>query len=227
MNISGFQKFSLIDYPDKISAVIFTQGCNFRCPYCHNSELFENKQGLIDEKEILGFLETRRSQLEAVVITGGEPTLQFDFINFLEKVNKMEFLIKLDTNGTNPQIIQKALKLNLVNYIAMDIKGPINKYSEIVGAKVATKNILKSINLIKEKAPDYEFRTTITREQLDEVDIKAIGNIINGAKKYYLQKYIFRKENKMIKNQFSSYTDEFMIEFQKMMSNHVDGCFIR
>jgi pyruvate formate lyase activating enzyme len=227
MNISGFQKFSLIDYPGKISAVVFTQGCNFRCPYCHNPELFENKPGLIDEKIVLDFLKTRKNQLETVVITGGEPTLQPDLINFLEKVNKLGFLAKLDTNGTKPQIIQKALKLNLVDYIAMDIKGPINKYSEIVGVKVDTKNILKSIRLIRQKAPDYEFRTTVTREQLAKNDIEKIGEMIKGSKQYSLQKYVSRFDDKAIKGQFSPYNDKSMIEFQKIMSSYTDCCFIK
>lgn len=227
MNISGFQKFSLIDYPGKISAVIFTQGCNFRCPYCHNPELLENKSGSIDEKIVLDFLKTRKNQLEAVVITGGEPTLQPDLINFLEKVNKMGFLTKLDTNGTNPKIIKKALKLNLTDYIAMDIKGPINKYSEIVMVKVNIKEILESINLIKQKAPDYEFRTTITKEQLTKSDIKKIGEMIKGSKQYSLQKYVSRFGNKAIKKQFSSYNDKSMIELQKIISNYVVHSLIK
>ena len=215
MNIGGFQKFTLIDYPGKISAVIFTQGCNFRCAYCHNPELLETKAGLISEKQILDFLETRKKQLEAVVVTGGEPTLQLDLINFLEKVNKMGFLVKLDTNGTKPRIIKKALELNLVDYIAMDIKGPIDKYSKIAGVKVNTINIIKSIKLIMKKAPDYEFRTTITREQLKKEDIKEIGRLINGAKKYRLQRYICRAENKKMADIFTAYSEKEMEEMDK------------
>ena len=227
MNIGGFQKFSLIDYPGKISAVIFTQGCNFRCSYCHNPELFGVKSKLISEKEVLDFLESRKKQLEAVVITGGEPTLQLDLINFLEKVNKLGFLIKLDTNGTNPQIIQKALELNLVDYVAMDIKGPIDKYEEIAGAKVNTINIVKIIKLIMEKAPDYEFRTTITREQLKEADIKKIGMLIKGAKKYCLQKYIYRAENKKMADVFTAYSEKEMEKLKKEAENYFGQCLVR
>ena len=227
MNIGGFQKFSLIDYPGKISAVIFTQGCNFRCPYCHNPELFETKSELINEKEVLDFLESRKKQLEAVVITGGEPTLQLDLINFLEKVNKLGFLIKLDTNGTSPQIIQKALELNLVDYVAMDIKGPIDKYEEIAGVKVNTMDIVKSIKLIMEKALDYEFRTTITREQLKKEDIKEIGRLINGAKKYYLQKYICRVENKKMADVFTAYDEKEMEKLKKETEGYFDQCLTR
>jgi len=215
MNIGGFQKFSLIDYPGKISAVIFTQGCNFRCPYCHNPELLETKAGLINEKQVLDFLETRKRQLEAVVITGGEPTLQLDLIIFLEKVNKMGFLVKLDTNGTKPRIIKKALELNLVDYVAMDIKGPIGKYEEIAGVKVNTTDIVKSIKLIMEKALDYEFRTTITREQLKKEDIKEIGRLINGAKKYRLQRYVCRAENKKMADIFTAYSEKEMEKLDK------------
>jgi len=227
MNIGGFQKFSLIDYPGKISAVIFTQGCNFRCAYCHNPELFETKSKSINEKEVLDFLESRKKQLEAVVITGGEPTLQLDLINFLEKVNKLGFLIKLDTNGTKPQIIKKALELNLVDYVAMDIKGPIDKYEEIAGVKVNTIDIVKSIKLIMKKAPDYEFRTTITREQLKKEDIKEIGRLINGAKKYRLQRYVCRAENKKMTDVFTAYSEKEMEKLKKEAENHFGQCLIR
>ena len=219
MNIGGFQKFSLIDYPGKISAVIFTQGCNFRCPYCHNPELLEISSGVINEKQILDFLESRKKQLEAVVITGGEPTLQSDLIPFLKKIKQMGFFIKLDSNGSNYKMIKEILELNLVDYVAMDIKGPIGKYAEIAGVKVNTIDIVKSIKLIMEKAPDYEFRTTITREQLKKEDIKEIGRLINGAKKYRLQRYVCRAENKKMVDIFSAYSEKEMEKLDKYFFN--------
>lgn len=227
MNISGIQKFSLIDYPGKISAVIFTQGCNFRCPYCHNPELLETKRGLIDEKEILDFLETRKNQLDAVVITGGEPTLQLDLINFLKKVNKMGFLIKLDTNGSNFRVINKIIKLNLVDYVAMDIKGPINKYGEIAGVKINMSNILKSIDLIRHDVSNYEFRTTVTREQLNKDDIKNIGFLIKGVKKYFLQNYVCPAKDKNKSIAFTAYKLRKMNEFRKIAKNYSYQCLVR
>ncbi|HEC86320.1 MAG TPA: anaerobic ribonucleoside-triphosphate reductase activating protein, partial [Thermoplasmatales archaeon] len=138
MIIGGFQRFSLIDYPGKICAIIFTQGCNFRCPYCHNPELVNPKlfQEPIDENDIFRFLEMRKGKLDAVEITGGEPTLQPDLIEFMRKIKAMGFLIKLDTNGTNPEVVEKIIKNKLVDYIAMDVKAPLEKYEKVVRAKV-------------------------------------------------------------------------------------------
>jgi len=226
MNISGFQKFSLIDYPGKISAVIFTQGCNFRCPYCHNPELWKFKKGLINEKEVLGFLETRKNQLEAVVITGGEPTLQIDLVDFLKKIKKIGFLIKLDTNGSNFIKLKEILDLGLVDYVAMDIKGPIEKYDDICGVKVNKNNILKSIALIKERIFNYEFRTTTTKEQLNNVDFEQIKKLIVGSKRYILQKYIYRK-NKLTNDIFTSFTDEEINKIRIKLEDSLQEVMIR
>jgi pyruvate formate lyase activating enzyme len=150
MIIGGLQKFSLIDYPHKISAIIFTIGCNFRCPFCHNPELVNPKlyPEKIPEKDVLEFLESRRGKLDAVVITGGEPSLHKDLYQFISKIKYMGFLVKLDTNGTNPNILNRLIKDNLLNYIAMDIKGSLDRYEEIVGTKVDLGKIKKSINII-------------------------------------------------------------------------------
>ncbi len=227
MKISGFQKFSLIDYPGKISAVIFTQGCNFRCPYCHNPELLDiNQKPKFKESDIINFLISRQKQLDAMVITGGEPTLQKDLFQFIQKIKSLGFLVKLDTNGTNPQIIKELLDKKLIDYIAMDIKGPLDKYSQIVQVNVNLNNILQSINLVRQ-TPDYEFRTTITREQLIKSDIKKIGELIKGSKQYSLQKYVSRSDGKTLKEQFSSYSDKSMIEFQEIISNYVVHSLIK
>jgi len=133
MIIGGLQRFSLIDYPGKISAILFTRGCNFRCPYCHNPELVDPQRYAEpwQEEEYWAFLQSRTQKLDAVVVTGGEPTLQEDLEPFLEKIRKMGFLIKLDTNGSNPDVLKDLLSANLVDYIAMDIKAPLEKYSEV------------------------------------------------------------------------------------------------
>jgi pyruvate formate lyase activating enzyme len=226
MNIGGLEKFSLIDYPGKISAVIFTQGCNFRCPYCHNPELLSISKGIINEESVLFFLEKRKKQLEAVVITGGEPTLQSDLIPYLTKIKQMGYLIKLDTNGSDPEIIKKITELNLVDYVAMDIKASLDKYSEVVGVKVNKENILKSINLLIQDNIDYEFRTTITQEQLNNFDIEEIGKLLKGSKKYVLQKYIYR-ENKKDLPKFTAFDDKKMIDFKIKIKPYFDEILIR
>jgi len=133
MIIGGFQKFSLLDYPDKISAIIFTQGCNFNCSYCHNKELISKEpyDNSINIEEIWNFLNKRWKQLDAVVITGGEPTLQPDLIEFMQKIKNLGFLIKLDTNGSNPDVIKEVIRLKLADYIAMDVKAPLEKSKKV------------------------------------------------------------------------------------------------
>ncbi len=227
MKIGGFQKFSLIDYPDKISAVIFTQGCNFRCPYCHNPELLAlDQKTKFDETEILSFLNSRQNQLDAVVITGGESTLQNDLFEFIKKIKSLGFLIKLDTNGTNPQIIKKLLDKGLIDYIAMDIKGPLEKYEQITQTTVNLDSILQSIKLVKQ-CPDYEFRTTVTREQLSIDDINQIANLLSGSKKYFLQKYITRSDEKNTKKRFSAYKTKELTDISKKIKQYFSECSIR
>ena len=150
MLIGGFQPFSLIGYPGKISAIVFTQGCNFRCPYCYNPELVDPKLFAhpIPEADIFAFLETRRGKLDAVEITGGEPTLQPDLIDFISKTKALNFLVKLDTNGSNPEILRELIELDIVDYLAMDVKAPLERYPEITNSKLDPAKIKYSIELI-------------------------------------------------------------------------------
>lgn len=178
MRIGGLLKTSLIDYPGKIAAVVFTQGCNFRCFYCHNPELIASKEGVYSEKEILDFLGRRRRKISGVVITGGEPTLQEDLPDFLKKIKEMGFLTKLDTNGSNPRMLRKLIEQDLVDYAAMDIKGPFSKYHDIVCASVDLDDIKESIRLLMDSNLDYEFRTTIGKGILDIDDIEEIAKYI-------------------------------------------------
>lgn len=185
---------TLIDYPSKIAAIIFTVGCNFRCRFCYNTRLVDpnlyQANEIIDEKEIIDFLKTRIGKLEAVVITGGEPTLQPDLKAFIKKIKKLGFLIKLDTNGTNPDMVQELLNEKLVDYIAMDIKNDLTSqnYQKIVGNNIDIKAIKKSIDLIMNSNIDYEFRTTLA-PGITKENIKNIVEYIKGAKKYYLQEF--------------------------------------
>lgn len=229
MKIGGFQKFSLIEYPGKICAVIFTQGCNYRCGYCHNPELVEPQLFTkpIPEKEILSFLEKRKGKLEAVEITGGEPTLQPDLLEVLKKIKAMGYLSKLDSNGSNPEIVQKAVDLNLVDYLAMDIKAPLGKYQQVINYPVDLKKIEQSIKLIINSGLDYEFRTTVVKSQLSKDDILEIGQMVRGAKLYILQKFI---PTKTLDSQFlkqKTYSEEEFEDLKKSLQGYVDRCIIR
>lgn len=229
MFIGGLQKFSLIDYPKKMCAIVFTQGCNFRCDYCHNPELSacKNFREIISEKDVINFLEKRKGKLDAVTVTGGEPTLQPDLMDFLQKIKKMGFLVKLDSNGSNPDLLQKVIDKKLVDYIAMDIKAPLEKYKDIVHFSVDPKRIEKSIKIIKDCGVDYEFRTTVVKSQLDMDDFLKIGKLIKGAKLYALQKFI---PTKLLNPEFineNSYSDEEFKEIKDLMENFVKKCILR
>ena len=189
MQIEKKKKTSLLDYPDKISTIVFTYGCNFRCGYCHNPELIVMKnEPAWTTAGFFEFLNSRKGKLDGVVITGGEPCLQKDLIDFIKQIKDMEFLVKLDTNGTFPSVLKDVLPL--VDYIAMDIKAPLYKYRDITQVNIDTEKIKESINIIMNSGIDYEFRTTVVKSQLDKKDFISIGELIKGAKKYYLQKFI-------------------------------------
>ncbi len=192
MNIGGLQKVSLIDYPGEISSIIFLQGCNFKCPYCHNPELVDAKLFCprLDEKDILDFLKTRRGKIDAVTITGGEPTIQADLISFIKRIKKMGFAVKLDSNGSAPEVIQKLLSDKLLDYIAMDIKAPLLKYENIVRVPLKTDLIKESIKIILKAKIPHEFRTTLVQSLLTENDIFKIAKLISGAKRYALQRFM-------------------------------------
>jgi len=229
MQFGGFEKFTLIDYPEKIACMVYTIGCNFRCPYCHNPELVdETVETRIDEKEILDFLKTRTGMLDALVITGGEPTMHGEnLISFMREVKKLGFLVKLDSNGTDSAVLQRVIDEKLVDYIAMDIKSPLAKYTETVTRPVDTEAIKKSIEIIKSSGVSYEFRTTIVKSMLSFEDIEQIGREIKGAKNYYLQKFI---PTKTVNPQFLkkvTYSDEEFDSLKKIMEKYVSYCGIR
>ncbi len=230
MIIGGFQGFSLIDYPDKISAIVFTQGCNFRCPYCHNPELIEAKRSRSDrfkEEEILSFLERRQGKLEAVTITGGEPLLQAGLEGFLLKVKGLGYLAKLDTNGSFPQRLEKILESKTVDYIAMDIKTSLDKYESVVRKKVETAQILKSIRLIMDSGLDYEFRTTVVKPLFEKDDFIKIGQLVKDCRLYVLQGFV---SSKMLDDEcldMHSYSDEELACFKQIMEGFVQRCTVR
>ena len=189
MQIGGFQKTSLLDYPDTISAIIWTVGCNFSCPFCYNPQLVKKTTKRISEEEVLSFLKKRRGLIEGVSISGGEPLLQKDIADFIKKVKKFGYLVKIDTNGTFPDSLKELIKKKLVDYVAMDVKAPKKKYSQLTGVKTDIKNIEKSIDIIKKSAHDYEFKTTFVPDLLKKEDIVEIAKWLKDSEKYYLQQF--------------------------------------
>lgn len=228
MVFGGIEKFTLIDYPGRIACMVYTIGCNFRCPYCHNPELVdETTEVRISEREFFDFLETRRGMLEGVVITGGEPTMHEELPRVMRDIKDRGFLVKLDSNGTNPQMLEEAIAEKLVDYIAMDMKAPLASYAQAVARPVNIAAIRRSIALIMASGVEYEFRTTIVKSMLSQEDIRQIGEEIRGARRYVLQKFI---PTKLLNPQFLrkvSYSDEELKEFQEMLTPYVEHCSIR
>ena len=226
--MNGMQRTSFIDYPGKIVSTVFFGGCNFRCPYCHNSDLvFNRKLPQIGENTLLEHLENRRGKLDGICITGGEPTLHPDLPEFIRHVKERGFLVKLDSNGTNPEMLEKLFDENLIDYIAMDIKAPKEKYSGVVKVNVNTDTIQRSIDLIREMAPDYEFRTTLVRELTDEEDLIAIGEWIKGSKRYALQQFRPNKPLDPKCMECQGYTREEMESFARRLAHYFDEVLVR
>mgnify|MGYP005840502463 CR=1 FL=1 len=228
MKIGGFLKTSLLDYPGFISAIIWTVGCNFCCPFCYNKDLVLGNVEFISEQEILSFLEKRKGMLEAVVITGGEPLLQEDILVFASEIKKLGYLLKIDTNGSYPEKLQELVNKKLVDYVAMDVKAPKEKYDKITGVKTDLNKIEKSIEIIKTDAPDYEFRTTFVPKLLKKEDIVKIAKWLKGAKNFYLQQ--FNNNPPLISNKFndvSTYPEDFFIETLNEIKTYFKHCDVR
>lgn len=228
MRIGGLEKMSLIDFPDTIACIVYTIGCNFACPYCHNPELVNDTcDREYSTQEIFDFLEKRKGLLDGVVITGGEPTLHDDLLEFISEIKKRGFKVKLDSNGTNPKMLKKAIERKLVDYIAMDIKSPLEVYHKTVARPVDTQAIRESIKILMENNVPYEFRTTIIKSLLSFDDIEKIAQEIKGAKKYYLQKFV---PTKILNPQFKkkvTYTDEEFSELKKLSEKYIKECYVR
>ncbi len=193
--IAGFQKVSLIDYPSHISAIVFLQGCNMRCPYCHNAVLVPSPSETDEvyqqrQEALLSYLEERKDVLEGVCITGGEPTMSVELPVFIKALKRIGYKIKLDTNGTNPEMLLPLFTDRLVDYVAMDIKTSFERYALVgITSQTLIDNIKKSILLIKEHSPDYEFRTTLEPNTVSLTDISSMGAFIKGARRWALQAY--------------------------------------
>jgi len=189
MNIGGLKKTSLLDYPGKIAAIVWTIGCNFRCPFCYNPQLVTGGVEPRSSQEILDFLETRKGKLDAISITGGEPLMHDDIDSFLSAIKDKGFLVKIDTNGSYPKKLGSLLTQHLIDYVSMDVKAPKDKYNHVAGVPVDLDAIETSLQLIQEKAPDYEFKTTVIPVFHTHDDIIQIGEWLKGSKRYFLQQF--------------------------------------
>ncbi|MGC9048968.1 MAG: anaerobic ribonucleoside-triphosphate reductase activating protein [Patescibacteria group bacterium] len=221
MKFKGWQKLSLIERPDKICSVIFVGGCNFRCPWCYNKDIVLHPEKLpdIDEKEILEYLEKNKKFLDGAMITGGEPLveLKIELIDFIKKIKKIGLGVGIETNGSNPKAVEYLIQNKLIDYLAMDIKAPLKqeKYNQLTGVNISLDKIKKSIKIIVEKLPDYEFRTTVVPGVLNENDILEIAEYIKGAKRYYLQQFRFQKSWP-----YQPYPKEFFENLSKKIKNY-------
>lgn len=239
MIIGGLEKMTLIDYPGQLAAIVFTKGCNFRCHFCYNPLLvwpdretdekkYEKTYPLISEDEFFLFLESRKGKLDGVVITGGEPTLHRDLPEFIKKIRAMGYKIKLDTNGTNPEAVKNLLAENLVDYIAMDLKAPFDKYEKVVGVKVNCDDLQKSAKIVIESGLPHEFRTTVVPGLLELPDFDKMGEIIAGADAWYLQK--FKSDTELVDRDLERqlpFTDKEMEAMANVGKKYVKICEVR
>lgn len=227
MVISGFQKMTLLDFPGKVACTIFTGGCNFRCPFCHNALLVtEDFKADFTEDEILSFLEKRKGLLDGVCITGGEPLLQPDIADFIRKIKEMGYAVKLDTNGSFPGKLKALVADELIDYVAMDIKNSIEKYAVTAGSDESiVPEIEESINFLLSGAVDYEFRTTVVKEFHAVSDIAAASQRIKGAKRYFLQ--YFEDSGGLISDGLHPVEKEIMEQMKNAAQIHIPQTAIR
>lgn len=228
MRIDGLQKMTLLDFPGKVACTVFTGGCNFRCPFCHNAllvtELPENPDYTVDE--ILSFLKKRAGLLDGVAITGGEPLMNPDIADFIKQIRDLGYSVKLDTNGSYPDRLKSLVGEGIVDYVAMDIKNCKEKYAETVGLKsYDLSKIEESVDFLKTNAVDYEFRTTVVKEFHTVEDIRKAAEWIKGAKRYFLQNFV--DSGNLIDGSVSGVDKSIMLEMQKTAAEFVPQTQIR
>ena len=227
--IYGLEKMSLVDYDGHLCATIFLAGCNFRCPFCHNSSLVLDADNLIayNEEEIFAYLKSRKKMLDAVCITGGEPTLTANLEEIIDRIKSLGYLVKLDSNGTRPDILSHLIETKKVDYIAMDVKSSYANYKKVAGItnnKLIDK-VLESIELLKKSNIDYEFRTTLVKELHNEEDIEGIGKLVQGAKRFYFQK--FTDHGECIEDGFSEIDLDTANKYLEIIKKYVDNASLR
>jgi pyruvate formate lyase activating enzyme len=225
MIIGGYQKLTLIDYPGHIATTVFTIGCSFRCPFCHNPELVLGTGGdptlqKITERDFFEFLKKRKGKLEGVCITGGEPTIQPDIVKFIKKIKKLGYKVKLDTNGTRPDVLKKIIDAKLIDFIAMDIKNQPKKYNETTSTRFDIKRIKLSVDLIMRSRITYEFRTTAVPGIHTERDFLEMARWIKGARSYWLQRY---QEKKILNPNLKKKTRNHALNLEKIRGMITDN----
>lgn len=228
MQIHGFNKLTLLDYPGHLAATIFLGGCNMRCPFCQNASLVltPGSQPTIPEEEVLATLTKRKNILEGVCISGGEPTLYPELPELIHKIKALGFLVKLDTNGTNPQILKSLVNEHAIDYVAMDIKNSREKYALTSGIPTLNmEQIEESVSYLLTDAIPYEFRTTIVREFHTEEDMLSIGRWLQGAHAYYLQSY--QDSGEIIAPGLSSHSKETLEHFTALLSPYIESVSLR
>ncbi len=226
MKISGLQKLTLLDYPGKMACTVFTYGCNFRCGFCHNALLVtESNNDNISEDEFFSFLKKRQGILDGVCISGGEPTLQSELKDFIIKVKSLGYSVKLDTNGSNPGLLKNLIEENLLDYVAMDVKNSLEKYSQTCGCEVNIENIKESVSIIMKSGIDHEFRTTTVREYHSTEDFKSIAQWLNGDSKYFLQH--FEDSGNLIADNLSPFSKDEMLSFADKIKDKLPNVALR
>lgn len=228
MNIQGLQKLTLLDYPEKVACTIFTAGCNFRCPFCHNASLVTHidPEKNIPVEEIMDFLKRRWRVLDGVCITGGEPLLQPELEDFIRRIKEIGYYVKLDTNGSNSRLLRYLAEQKLLDYVAMDIKNAPNKYGITIGIEEYNMDeILRSVDFLLSGTVPYEFRTTVVREFHKREDFGAIGRWIKGAQRYYIQG--FQDSGDLIRQGLRAYTKEILVQALEIVRKNVPNAELR
>lgn len=228
VKVHGFNKLTLLDYPGRLACTVFLGHCNFRCPFCHNAGLVLNPEDepIIPIEEILGTLKKRKGILDGVCITGGEPTVHKKLPEFVQQIKKLDYSVKLDTNGTNPQMVREMVKAGLLDYVAMDIKNSPEKYGETAGiVRADLEAIHETVEFLKSGEVDYEFRTTVTRELHKREDFLKIRKWLSGSRRYFLQAY--KESEQVIRPVYSSYSREQLENFRQLLLEEISQVEIR
>ena len=230
MNIAGLQKMTLLDFPGKVACTVFFQGCNFRCPFCHNSDLLPGQgQPLMDDQELLSFLQKRKGLLDGVCITGGEPTLQPQLLSLMRRIKELGYAVKLDTNGSRPQVLRQLVEAGVVDYVAMDIKNSREEYSKTAGMNESLlPQVEESIRYLLSGAVDYEFRTTVAKPLHTATSIETMGDWVaqwGKPKRWYLQCYVDRES--VLGSGLSAPTKEEMERYCKILGLYTEAISLR
>lgn len=228
MQINGLLKTTLLDFPTKVAATVFLAGCNYRCPFCHNFNLVNTKNEfpVISEESFFSFLDSRKRILDGICITGGEPTLRPDLPDFIARIKEYGYSVKLDTNGSNPEMVKNLIMDKLIDYVAMDIKSSIEEYPNISGIRnLDTDNIIETVHLLKSNIIPCEFRTTFVSEYHNAETVAKIGKWLNGADNYFIQSF---KDSEFVPNHsLTPCTKEQLLSYKELLNPYIKNVALR